>query len=120
MRRRKDAETLLPFFQKVTGYEPVMWGRATIGYGRYHYKYASGREGDYLATGFAPRKRFMSIYILPGYQDYSEILSRLGPHKAGKSCVNITRLDQINMSVLRELIETGLRDLGALYDLYAR
>ncbi|MEL7205133.1 MAG: DUF1801 domain-containing protein [Pseudomonadota bacterium] len=117
-RRRADAQALLPFFQDVTGYDPVIWSGSIIGFGRYHYTYDSGREGDFLATGFAPRKASMSIYILPGYQDYSEILSRLGPHKTGKACLYITRLDHIDMTVLRELIQTGLRDLSLMYPVY--
>ncbi|MEM7731474.1 MAG: DUF1801 domain-containing protein [Pseudomonadota bacterium] len=114
-RRREEAEILLPFFQEVTGFAPVLWRESIVGYGRYDYKYDSGREGTYLATGFAPRKGYTSIYILPGYQDYSRMLARLGPHKAGKACLNITRLDRIDMGVLKELIETGLRDLGKIY-----
>ena len=119
-RRRADAETLLPFFQKITGYEPAMWASSIIGFGRYHYVYDSGREGDFLATGFSPRKASMSLYIMPGYQDYSEILSRLGPHKTGKACLYITRLDRVDMDVLQELIETGLEDLARLYPVYPK
>jgi hypothetical protein len=95
-----------------------MWGGSIIGFGRYHYRYASGREGDFLATGFAPRKASMSVYIMPGYQDYSEILKRLGPHKTGKACLYITRLDQIDMDCLAELIRQGLKDLEKLYPVY--
>lgn len=117
-KRRADAQALLPFFRDVTGFNPAMWNGSIIGYGRYHYRYASGREGDFLATGFAPRKSNMSINIMPGYQDYGEILSRLGPHKTGRSCLYITRLEQIDMVVLRELIETGLRDLRSIYPVF--
>ncbi|MEQ9261446.1 MAG: DUF1801 domain-containing protein [Roseovarius sp.] len=112
-RRRQEAERLLPFFARVTGFPPVMWGPAIIGYGRYHYTYASGREGDFLATGFSPRKAALSIYVLPGYQDYGGILSRLGKHKLGRSCLYVTRLEEIDMAVLEELIRAGLKDLAA-------
>ena len=114
-RRRADGETLLQFFSDLTGFEPVMWGPSIIGYGRYHYKYDSGREGDFLATGFSPRKASLSIYIMPGYQDYSEILSRLGKHKIGKSCLYVNKLDDIDMDVLSELVQTGLKDLDRIW-----
>ncbi|MEO0371405.1 MAG: DUF1801 domain-containing protein [Pseudomonadota bacterium] len=119
-RRRADAQVLLPFFQKVTGFEPVMWGTSMIGYGLYHYRYDSGREGDFLATGFAPRKASMSINIMPGYQDYGDILARLGPHKMGKSCLYVTRLDRIDMAVLQELVQAGLRDLKSMYPVFPK
>ncbi len=119
-RRRRDAQTLLPFFSDVTGFDPVMWGPSIIGYGRYHYRYDSGREGDFLATGFSPRKASMSLYIMPGYQDYSAVLERLGPHKLGKACLYVTRLDRIDMSALAELITMGLVDLGRKYPVSAK
>ena len=84
-RRRKDAERLLQIFEEVTGFEGKMWGPSIVGFGRYHYKYDSGREGDFLATGFSPRKANLSVYILPGYTDFGAILDRLGKHKIGKS-----------------------------------
>jgi len=116
--RRSDAAQLLPFFAEVTGFVPRMWGPSIIGYGRYDYTYASGRSGSFLATGFAPRKANLSIHIMPGYQDYSEILSRLGKHKLGKSCLYVTRLSQIDMDVLAELIRAGLRDLDAIWKVH--
>ena len=111
-RRRTDSERLLDIFAEVTGYEPKMWGPSMIGYGSYHYKYDSGREGDFLATGFSPRKANLSLYIMPGYQDYQPILDRLGKHKLGKSCLYINKLDDVDEDVLKELIRTGLDDLN--------
>ena len=90
--RRADALTLNTLFQEVTGYAPVMWGPTMVGYGSYHYVYDSGREGDFLATGFSPRKANLSVYILPGYADFGSILVRLGKHKKGKSCLYINKL----------------------------
>lgn len=110
--RREDAKKLLTFLGNVTGFEPVMWGPSIIGYGRYHYVYASGREGDYLATGFAPRRAHMVVYIMPGYADFGDILGRLGKHRLGKSCLYLGRLSSIDMDVLAELIRAGLQDLG--------
>lgn len=110
--KREDAFRLDGIFRAATGFEPVMWGPSMIGYGRYHYVYDSGREGDFLATGFAPRAQNFSVYIMPGYTDFGAILSRLGPHKAGKSCLYIKRLSDIDAEVLTELIRAGLADLG--------
>ena len=110
--RAEDAVALEAFFRDVTGFEPRMWGESIVGYGRYHYVYKSGREGDFLATGFAPRKAQLSIYIMPGYADFGEILSRLGKHKIGKSCLYVNKLADIDMDVLAELVRAGLRDLA--------
>lgn len=114
-KKRSDSQALDALFRRVTGWQPVMWGPAIIGYGSYHYRYQSGREGDFLATGFAPRKANLSIHIMPGYQDYSAILSRLGKHKIGKSCLYINKLADVDMDVLEELIQTGLGDLAEKY-----
>ncbi|WP_299424599.1 DUF1801 domain-containing protein [uncultured Shimia sp.] len=112
-RRQSDAFVLLDLFERVSGYLPVMWGPSIIGFGQYHYRYDSGREGDFLATGFSPRKANLVLYIMPGYQDYSAILDRLGKHKLGKSCLYINTLADIDLTVLEELIKTGLTDLNA-------
>lgn len=109
--KQDDARRLDEIFQSVTGYAPVMWGPSIIGYGSYHYSYTSGREGEFLATGFSPRKARHSIYIMPGYQDYSTILSRLGKHKLGKACLYVNKLADIDLDVLEELIHAGLTDL---------
>ena len=111
-RKRDEARRLDAIFRETTGFAPVMWGPSMIGYGRYHYVYASGREGDFLATGFSPRRSAHSIYILPGYADFSDILGRLGKHKTGKSCLYVTKLADIDEDVLRELIRAGLADLA--------
>jgi hypothetical protein len=113
--RRADALALDRLFRDVTGWNPRMWGPTMVGYGQYHYVYASGREGDMLATGFSPRKSNLSIYIMPGYQDYSAILARLGKHRHGKSCLYVNKLADIDTGVLEELIRAGLEDLQAKY-----
>ncbi len=110
--RRADAVTLDGLFRRVTGFSPVMWGPSIIGYGRYHYRYASGREGDFLATGFAPRKANLSIYIMPGYADFGAILKHLGKHRTGKSCLYINTLADVDRGVLERLIRAGLDDLA--------
>ena len=112
-RRRADAIALDRIFREVTGFAPRMWGPSIVGYGAYHYKYDSGREGDFLATGFSPRKASLTVYIMPGYADFSEILARLGKHKLGKSCLYINKLADVDEEVLKELIRAGLKDLDA-------
>ncbi|MCA0871896.1 DUF1801 domain-containing protein [Seohaeicola saemankumensis] len=107
-----DARALDVLFRATTGFVPRLWGPSIVGYGRYHYTYASGRQGDWLATGFAPRKAALSIYIMPGYTDFGSILSRLGKHKAGKSCLYVNKLADIDLDVLQELIRAGLEDLN--------
>ena len=114
-KKREEARVLDQLFRKVTGWQPVMWGPAIVGYGSYHYKYASGREGDMCATGFSPRKAQHSVYILPGYADFGDYLDRLGKHTIGKSCLYFKKLEDIDLDVLAELIEAGLEDLGQKY-----
>ena len=111
--RRADAEALDAMFRRVTGWQPRMWGPTIIGYGQYHYTYDSGRAGDFLATGFSPRKANLSVYIMPGYADFGGILARLGKHKIGKSCLYINKLADVDMAVLEELVQAGLKDLAA-------
>lgn len=113
--RRADAQVLLEMMTRITGEEPKMWGPSIIGFGQYHYRYDSGREGDFMRTGFSPRKANMVVYILPGYTDFSAILDRLGKHKLGKSCLYINKLDDVDLDVLEELIRAGLADMAAKY-----
>ena len=113
--RRADGIALDQLFREITGWAPKLWGPSLIGYGSYHYVYDTGREGDFLATGFSPRKTNLSIYIMPGYQDYTSILDRLGKHKHGKACLYVNKLADIDMSVLEELIRAGLKDLRNKY-----
>lgn len=109
--RRVEAQRLDALFRAVTGFDPQIWSGGIVGYGAYDYTYASGRSGTWMATGFAPRKAKLSVYIMPGYVDFGLILDRLGPHSKGKSCLYITRLDRVDVDVLGELVAAGLRDL---------
>ena len=99
----------------ITGLQPKMWGPTIIGFGEYHYKYDSGREGNSFRTGFSPRAQNLTIYIMPGFQDLSEELARLGKHKLGKCCLYIKKLSDIDQKVLREIIEKGLVILEKKY-----
>ena len=114
--RRHDAAVLDELFRRVTGFAPRVWGESLVGYGRYNYRYDSGREGSFLATGFSPRKARLSIYILPGCSDFGAILSRLGKHRIGKSCLYVNKLEDIELDVLGELITAGIADLGRRWD----
>lgn len=116
--RRADAKVLHVLFQSATGFTPQMWGPTIVGYGRYAYTYESGRQGTSLATGFSVRKANLSIYVMPGYQDYSEILSRLGKHKMGKCCLYINKMADVDIAVLEELIRAGLRDLSSKWTVH--
>jgi len=116
--RREDAETLLELMSRVTGYAPKMWGPSMIGFGRYHYKYESGREGDWLLVGFSPRKANQVIYLMPGYLDLDDHLSRLGKHKIGKSCLYINKLADVDVSVLEEMVQHAIGVLNENYETF--
>lgn len=116
--RKSDARALLELYERITGYTAKMWGPTIIGFGRYHYVYASGRKGDFLAAGFSPRKANLSIYIMPGYQDYGDILARLGKHKIGKSCLYVNKLADVDLNVLEELIRRGITDLDKIWPVH--
>lgn len=113
--RREDAKELLALFDRITGMKAKMWGSSIIGYGRYEYRYESGREGEYFMVGFSPRKANSTVYIMPGYQDLSDMLNRLGKHKTGKSCLYINKLSDIDLKVLEEIIRFGLEYMKANY-----
>ncbi len=114
--KRAEAELLDAIFQEVTGWMPKTWGKM-IGYGAYHYRYDSGREGDFFATGFNMRARDIALHILPGYTEFPEIAKRLGPHSRGKSCWYIKAVDRVDDTALRDLIRAGIEDLGQTYDI---
>lgn len=101
---RDDCRALVAMMEKASGEPPRMWGSSIVGFGSYHYKYDSGREGDWFLTGFAPRKQDLTLYIMPGFERYGELLGRLGRHKTGKSCLYIKRLADVDLDVLEELV----------------
>jgi hypothetical protein len=93
---------------EVTGDEPRLWGRGMVGFGTYHYRYESGREGDWFVTGFAPRKNDLTLYIMAGFDRYEALMSRLGKYRTGKSCLYVKRLADVDEAVLRELVEESV------------
>ncbi len=114
-RRREDARTLLELMHRVTGEEPVMWGPSIVGYGSYHYRYASGQEADWPVVGFSPRKQNLSIYIMTGFEESDELLSRLGKHKTGKSCLYVNKLADMDLDVLETLVRASVAAMKRRY-----
>jgi hypothetical protein len=109
-RRREDARRLCAMMQDITGEPPVMWGASIVGFGAYHYRYASGHEGDSALAGFSPRRQALAIYLAAGFADrHRRVLERLGPHQTGKGCLYIKRLDDVDHEALRELIDRSVR-----------
>ncbi len=106
--RKKDCRTVSRIMKRIAKANPKMWGPGIVGFGSYHYKYASGREGDWFLTGFAPRKQNLTLYIMSGFKKYSALLKKLGKHKIGGSCLYVKRLDDVDMDVLTELIEDSV------------
>ena len=115
--RRADCQKIHDMMADITGWEPKMWGTSIVGFGEYHYKYESGREGDALRIGFSSRAQNISIYIMPGYQDFDNELARLGTHSKGKSCLYIKRLSDVDESVLKEIMVKGLKIMAEKYPL---
>lgn len=102
--RREDAQRVCAIMREVTGSEPSMWGDSIVGFGEYHYRYATGREGEYFRVGLSPRKQNLTLYFMVGFEGLDDLLDRLGPHKTTVSCLHITRLDRVDEDVLAELI----------------
>ena len=109
-RRREDARRLCAMMEQVTGEPPAMWGSSIIGFGTYHYRYASGREGDSPLASCSPRSQHLVIYLVGEFESrHQSVLARLGPHKTGKGCLYIKRLDEVDQDALRELIDRSVR-----------
>ena len=113
--KRTDSRRLAAMMQEVTGTAPRMWGPSIVGFGSYHYRYASGREGDFMLTGFSPRKRALTLYVMAGFSEYDDLLAKLGKHAIGKSCLYVKRLADVDQAVLRELVERSVRHIRDKY-----
>ena len=107
-RKREDSFAIMELMKEVTGLEPKMWGDTMIGFGTYHYKYASGREGDWFVTGFSPRKQNLTLYIMSGFDEYDELMKKLGKYKTGKACLYINKLEDVDLSVMKDLIQKSV------------
>jgi len=107
--KRADCFEILKVMKQATKQEPKMWGDSIVGFGNYHYKYESGREGDWFVTGFSPRKQNLTLYIMSGFERYDELLKRLGKHSTSKSCLYIKKLSDVDVKVLQELVTESVK-----------
>lgn len=113
--KRRDCLAVLELMEEATRAEPKMWGESIVGFGSYHYKYESGREGDWFLTGFSPRKQSLTLYVMAGFERYDALLKKLGKHKTGKSCLYVNRLDDIDLATLKELIRQSVEHVAKTY-----
>lgn len=111
-KKRQDCYEILEIMEEATAAEAKMWGSSIVGFGSYHYKYASGREGDSFLTGFAPRKKSLTLYIMSGFTEYDMLLGELGKYSTGKSCLYIKSLDDVNRKTLSELVQQSARHMA--------
>lgn len=114
--RRADCKTIAKMMRRISGSPPKMWGSAMVGFGSYHYRYASGREGEWFITGFSPRKQYLTVYIMSGFSAHSLLLKQLGKVKTGKSCLYLKSLEQVDSVVLEELIAESVATMKSRYD----
>ena len=114
-KRQADCRCILKLMRTITGKKPQMWGSSIVGFGNYHYKYKSGREGDWFVTGFSPRKQNLTIYIMPGFSSYADLLAKLGKCKTSVSCLYVKKLEDIDINVLEKLIAKSIRDMAEMY-----
>jgi len=114
--KRRDSWDMIALMKKITGAEPRMWGSSLVGFGSYHYQYESGREGDFFITGFSPRKSAFTVYIMPGFSDYADLMEQLGPYKTGKSCLYVKNLDVVDRGILEQIINKSVEDMRERYE----
>jgi len=115
LQKRRDVKKITAMMREATGSRAKMWGRSIIGFGSYHYKYASGREGNFLVTGLSPRKQALTVYIMPGFRKYEPLMKKLGKYKTGKSCLYIKRLSDVDEKLLQRLIAESVTDMRKNY-----
>ena len=113
--KRDNCRELMKLMAKITGNRAKMWGTAIVGYGKYHYKYESGREGDFFLTGFSPRKQALTIYIVSGFNINPKLMEKLGKYKTGKSCLYVKKLDDVDRSVLAQLVKESVAYIRKKY-----
>ena len=114
--QRADVKKVAAMMRRATGKRAKMWGASIVGYGSYHYKYASGRDGDFMITGFSPRKQALTVYIMPGFSSFKKLMEKLGKYKTGKSCLYIKHLSDIDENVLEKLITESVRHMRKRYE----
>lgn len=114
-KRRDDCFAVLELMKTITGEDPKMWGTSIVGFGTYHYVYASGREGDWPVAAFSPRKQNLTLYMMPGFEKYSELMGKLGKYTTGKSCLYINQLEDVDQGALKKLIKLSVQDVKKHY-----
>ena len=114
-RKREDCRKLIKIMCQITGSQAAMWGSSIVGFGSYHYRYASGREGDFFLTGFSPRKQNLTVYVMPGFSQYDSLMQKLGKHKVGKSCLYMKKLEDVDIRVLTRLIDESVQEMRRKY-----
>ena len=114
--KRADARKVAAIMRRVMGKRAKMWGSSIVGYGTYHYKYESGREGDFMITGFSPRRQALTVYILAGFGRFDTLMGKLGKYKTGKSCLYINRLSDVDEKVLEKLIDRSVKYMRKNYE----
>ena len=115
-RKKADARKVAAMMRRATGKRARMWGSSIVGYGTYHYKYDSGREGDFMLTGYSPRKQALAVYILAGFTRFEPLMKKLGKYKTGKSCLYIKRLADVDETVLEQLISASVKHMRDNYE----
>jgi hypothetical protein len=113
--RREECDALVALMRRATGEEPRMWGPSMVGFGSYHYRYESGREGDWFLAGFSPRKKALTVYVMAGFTGFEELLARLGRHETGKSCLYLRSLAEVDAEVLEELVRRSAEHVARQY-----
>ncbi len=114
-RKREDCRMLIKIMSQITGSQAAMWGSSIVGFGSYHYRYASGREGDFFLTGFSPRKQNLTVYVMPGFSQYDSLMQKLGKHKVGKSCLYMKKLEDVDIRILTRLIDESVQEMRRKY-----
>jgi hypothetical protein len=113
--RREECDALVALMRRATGEVPRMWGPSMVGFGSYHYRYESGREGDWFLAGFSPRKKALTVYVMAGFTGFEELLARLGRHETGKSCLYLRSLAEVDAEVLEELVRRSAEHVARQY-----
>lgn len=114
--KRKEIKKIGAMMRRATGARAKLWGTSIVGYGRYHYEYASGRSGDWMLTGYAARKQALTVYIMPGFEPFENLLDKLGKYKTGRSCLYIKRLADVDEAVLEDLITQSVLLMRKRYE----
>lgn len=114
--KRADVKKVAAMMRRATDARAAMWGSSIVGFGQYHYKYDSGREGDFMLTGFSPRKQALTVYIIPGFKPFDTLMKKLGKYKTGKSCLYIKRLSDVDEKVLERLIMKSVQHMRKNYE----